>query len=276
MAEHQLGFFGTFSLKKEELRRILDVAAEDSGLEGSTQDLMAKTNLGNAKVGRVKAWATRTGFLDGKTLSSAGRLIHQRDPYLESPLTDWFMHFYLSFGDQGIKPPPQTPEDWGGWCYFVFSFLPQYPQFTLEELRNHYIKIFEQKGAAASKKVDFIVKAYTEPDALVSCQFLTQKSHQYSKGNSLLPNPYLIGYFLAQLWQRDFSREGSVLTESILTQYMGLAPILGITPEALQTQLNTLEAYGLIEQRRTVPPYQIIARWSDPLTLLEKAYASDS
>lgn len=85
-----------------------------------------------------------------------------------------------------------------------------------------------------------------------------------------------MGYFLAQLWQRDFQEEGSVLTESILHQKMGLAAVLGVKATALQEQLNVLEAYGIIEQRRTVPPFQVIRRWDEPLALLEKAYDSES
>jgi len=81
-----------------------------------------------------------------------------------------------------------------------------------------------------------------------------------------------VGYFLAKLWERDFKDEGSVITESIVN-HNGAAPALGVKVEA--EQLNALEAYGIIEQRRAVPPFQVIPRWDEPLALLEKAYDSD-
>jgi hypothetical protein len=56
---------------------------------------------------------------------------------------------------------------------------------------------------------------------------------------------------------------------------MGLVSVLGISTAATQDQLNLLESHGIIEQRRAVPPFQIIPRWEHPLTLLEKAYDSD-
>jgi hypothetical protein len=56
---------------------------------------------------------------------------------------------------------------------------------------------------------------------------------------------------------------------------MGLAPVLGITPTQTQEQLNILETHGIIEQRRAVPPFQVLPRWDNPLALLEKAYDSD-
>jgi len=54
-----------------------------------------------------------------------------------------------------------------------------------------------------------------------------------------LPNPYLVGYFLAKLWERDFKDEGSVITESIVNHNMVLP--LGVKVEALQEQLNALK-----------------------------------
>ena len=44
------------------------------------------------------------------------------------------MHFYLSFGDSGLEATPENPADWGGWSYFVYTFLPRYSKFTREEL----------------------------------------------------------------------------------------------------------------------------------------------
>jgi hypothetical protein len=85
----------------------------------------------------------------------------------------------------------------------------------------------------------------------------------------------LIGYFLAKLWERDFHQETSVLTEDIYSQKMGIIRVLGIQSETLQQHLNRMESLGIIEQRRTVSPYQIIRRWDNPLTLLEKAYVNN-
>jgi len=55
---------------------------------------------------------------------------------------------------------------------------------------------------------------------------------------------------------------------------MGLTPVLGLEPDTTQEQLDKLESLALIEQRRSVPPFQIVRRWDDPLELLEKAYGS--
>ena len=291
MPELQLSFHGTFVLKKEDLLKILQIATEEKGLVGSRQELIERTGLGNEKVLRIKGWAIRSGLVSGDRLSPEGELVWNYDQSLRSPITDWLMHFYLSLGTQGHKtykgagktllPPPENPATWGGWTYFVYSFLPQYPTFTLPQLVQHSARAFEQE---TEKRLieNFIVllKTYALPlnrnelSPLRSCRFLTLADDQFSTGQANLPNPYLIGYFLAKLWERDFGNATSVLTNDILKQPLGLSAVFGVPTETLQSSLDHLETIGIIEQRRAVSPAQIIRRWEDPLILLEKAYGN--
>ncbi len=273
MSRLQLHYNGNFPFKKEEVSRIIQAAAEEKGLDDSLQGLMDRTSLGNAKVGRIKSWAIRTGLIKDNRLSPEGKIVRRLDSYFESIVTDWLMHFYLSFGDKGLRQPPDNPADWGGWSYFIYTFLPQNSRFNSEKLLYHSASMFEEESKIVAARIKYILRAYTEFQALASCKFLTLTEDEYFAGNTPLPNPYLIGYFLAKLWERDFNDTTSVLTDDILQQKMGLAPILGIETETLQQCLDQLETLALIEQRRTVSPAQIIRRWHDPLTLLEKAYA---
>lgn len=276
MPKLQLSFHTTFALKKEDLFKIIRAAAEEKGLNDSLDGLMQRTSLGNKKVTPMISWGTRAGLIGEKRLTLEGEIVWRLDNCLESNVTDWLIHFYLSFGDKGLQSLPDKPAEWGGWSYLVYDFLPQHKSFTIDELQHYSALIFDQENPKnIVKNFKIVLRAYTESQALTSCKFLVLEENQYKAGYSRLPNPYLVGYFLAKLWERDFKGEGSVLTESILKQKMGLAPVLGITTEALQEQLNALEAYGIIEQRRTVPPFQIIPRWDDPLALLEKAYECD-
>jgi hypothetical protein len=273
MTKIQLHFNASFALKKEEIKRILDAASETQGLKDTLQNLMAKTGLGNAKVGKIKTWSVRAGLIKDNYLSPEGKIVLKHDPYLQSIITDWLMHFYLSFGNQGLNKIPENPAEWGGWTYFVYTFLPQNLTFTKDILGQNSISIFEEPDKVIPERMKYILRAYTEQQALANCQFIKEfKTNKYEAGHPNLPNSYLIGYFLAKLWQRDFDQETSVLTEDIINQKMGILPVLGIQAESLQQHLNAMEALGIIEQRRTVAPYQIIRRWDNPLTLLEKAY----
>jgi hypothetical protein len=276
MPKLQLSFHTTFALKKEDILRILQAAVEENGLSDSLESLMNRTGLGNKKIVPMKGWATRSGLVTGDFLSPEGKLILEKDPYLESPTTNWLMHFYLSLGDKGLQPPPPTPADRGGWTYFIYSFLPNYRTFTSDDLVHTSALVFEQETTKRlTENFKFVLRAYTEEQALGNCKFLIQEEGQYIAGQSNLPNPYLVGYLLAKLWERDSPAAASALTELVLNHPMGLAPVLGVSAAATQQQLNALEAQGIIEQRRAVPPFQIIPRWDDPLTLLEKAYDSD-
>jgi Protein of unknown function (DUF4007) len=278
MPELQLSFHGTFALKKDDLIKILHAAREEIGLGNNRQDLVDRTGLGVEKVLRIKSWAIRAGLVNNNSLSPEGKIVLEKDPELKSSITDWLMHFYLSLGDKGLQSLPDDPADWGGWTYFVYKFLPQNRIFTHNELVSYGSFVFEQETAQKlTKNFKILLRAYTEDQALASCKFLTLEGEQFTinDNNLCLPNPYMLGYILSKLWERDFPNKDSVLTESLLSHPMGLAPVLGITPTQTQEQLNILETHGIIEQRRAVPPFQVLPRWDNPLALLEKAYDSD-
>lgn len=273
MPKLQLSFHTTFALKKDDVLKILTAANEAQGLDGSLDNLMERTGLGNKKVGPIKSWAIRSGLVRDNFLTPEGKIILAKDPYLQSPITDWYMHFHLSFGDNGLATPPDTPADWGGWTWFIYTFLPEYFTFNTANLFYEAGQTFSDDAKQIEKNLRYVLRAYTEPEALAACQFLQKiDTTKYIAGEAQLPNPYLIGYFLAKLWERDFGDTTSIVTDDILNHKMGLAPLLGLESATLQEQLDKLEIFGLTEQWRTVPPFQTIRRWQSPLELLNQAY----
>jgi hypothetical protein len=281
MSELQLSFHGTFALKKEDILRILKPAKEEKGVNDTKENLVIRTGLGNEKVLRIKTWSIRSGLVDKKTgnLTPQGQIVLARDPHLESPVTDWLMHFYLSFGDYGLSTPPADPAEWGGWTWFIYSFLPTHPSFIRTNLAIAACNIYEtekKKAKDISKDISYIIRAYTETEALAKINFLTSptKDH-FTTQEASLPNDLLFAYFLTQIWQRDFGISTSTSADCILDHPFGLAPLLNISRDRLQDYLDRLSGFGIIEQYRTVPPFQVISRWQNPLQLLEKAYESD-
>jgi len=277
MPELQLSFHTTFAFKKDDVLKILKVAADENGLKDTTQNLIEKTGLGNKKVGPIKTWAIRSGLVDRSTgkLTPQGSIVLAHDPYLESPVTDWLMHFYLSFGDKGLMSPPADPSDWGGWTWFIYDFLPKHQTFTRQELESYAGSVFDKATKNLSKDLNILLRAYTEPHALSGFGFLrSPEKDKFVLEVAKPANDYLYAYFLAELWQRDFSDTNSVQTREIFEQNLGLIPVLGINSDKLQVMLDKVEVLALIEQNRTVQPAETIRRWIDPLELLEKAYAS--
>jgi hypothetical protein len=272
----QLSFHTTFALKKSELSRLLKVVAE-VGLKGPIEELMARTGFGNKKVGPVKSWASRGGLIRNGVLTPEGELVWKYDPRLLSQTTAWFMHFNLSFGDQGLTTPPAAVADWGGWPYFVFAFRPQHPDFTEDDLAAEGAAVFDDKPSLIKSNFAYMLRAYTSPEALGACRFLTWNAgrNTYEAGEPDLPNPFLIGHVLARLWERDFSGTTSVVTDDLSNHHMGIAAVLGLHPSSMQRILDRLEGRSVVEQRRTVAPYQLVRRWESPFALLEKAYRDD-
>jgi hypothetical protein len=274
MAALKLSFHSTFALKKQDVLKLLEAAEAEQGLNGSLMELVERTGLGNKKVAPIKSWAVRSGLVCQNHLSPEGLVVRACDPYLTSPVTDWLMHFYLSFSDRGLQSTPVNPAEWGGWSYFVFCFLPEHPEFTLDELIEASALVFEGVSSRLLRtNFRFVLRAYTEVQALWSCRFVQSLGdNRFRSGDAQLPNAELLSYFLAKLWQRDFGAQETVpLTQ--LHQPMGLAPILGISD--LSTCLQQLETRGLLRQRDQQGDSLITRCWHDPLFLLKKAYSSD-
>jgi len=282
MPEFNLSFHGTFALKKEDILRMLKVAEEEKGTDDNKQNLMSRTGLGNEKVLRIKAWSIRSGLVDRETgkLTPQGAIARKHDPYLQSPITDWLMHFYLSFSDKGLATPPSDAAEWGGWTWFVYSFLPTHPSFSRSTLDNAANQIYEtdkKKAKSISDDLLKVLKAYTDKkDALAQINFLKSSAKdQYIAGEAALPPDELTAYFLAKLCERDFQGLSQINSDRLLQHPYGLSPILGISADKVQDLLDRLSGKGIIEQYKTVPPFQIIPRWNEPLDLLEKAYVNN-
>ena len=274
MSELHLSFHATFALKKEDVLRIIKAAEEEKGLDDSRDNLVIRTGMGAPKVGALKTWATRSGLVDDVKLTPQGAIARKHDPYLQSPITDWLMHFYLSFSDKGLATPPPDPAEWGGWTWFVYSFLPQRKTFSRQELESYASPVFTKAAKNIAKDLNILLRAYTEPHALFGCGFVkTPEKDKFVVAQANQPNDYLIAYLLSQLWERDFGDTNSVQTREILQQKLGLTEVLGINTESLQTILDRLEAKAIIEQNQAVSPAETVRRWHNPLDLLEKAYA---
>lgn len=275
MPKLQLGFYGHFLPKGEDLSKVLEAAEKDQGLKGSNEQLSQRTNMGGPKVSRMKSWIIRSGLVKNHYLSPEGKIVMKCDPYLESPITAWLMHFYLCFGGNGLQAPPKSAAEWGGWTYFIFDFLRDRNFFTLDDFFLACEVNFELTNSKTVKTLlRTLMRTYTDPSSVLSrCQFISLvQNNQYKSDRITPPNIYLIGYFLAKLWERDFPETTSILTEKILSQPYGLCPILKIEPDILQECLTTLETKEIIQQKHRISPEQLVRCWDEPLNLLEQAY----
>jgi len=296
MPQLQLGFHGKFALKKSDLLKLLSVANTEIGLNDSLTNLVNKTKFGSKKVTALKSWAIRSGLInDDNFITPECKIILEKDPYLKSSITDWFIHFNLSFSSYSpLEIITDIPVKLGGWSYFIYDFLPNYKEFTLDDLVKKSAEIFNQDSVNTIKNnFRFVIRAYLDQEGMAQCKFL-----QKINNNTYLVNfpdisppfmPYIIGYVLAILWQRDFKQQSSILLTDLINQKMGFMSIFAINENNIFKVLNSLENNQIVQQR-SAQPYligkepkldnqnqniQIIKCWSNPLDLLTKAYEND-
>jgi Protein of unknown function (DUF4007) len=260
----------TSSLCKNTLRSLL---AQSLQPNSQTASLSAQT------LRRARQWAIAANLLDENGLTPEGHLVITKDPYLETTVTDWVIHFYLSLDNYSL------------WHYFIYEFLQEHVSFTQEELLNSCTRRFiNESPDKLRKSIRLILKAYIEAEAISKNRFLIQKEKTYSIGDSDLSNPYTVGYFLAKSWDQKYKTRSTVLVDEILDVEMGLITVLGISQEQLRQQLDVLAQHEIIEQRSLKPhfaenkpkikdeqelSYQIYRTWNSPIEILEKAYEND-
>jgi hypothetical protein len=258
----------TNSLRKDDLRYLL------------TEYLLPRSNKPNSSALRTaKQWAIAANLISDRGLTNEGRLVSTKDPYLESTVTDWLIHFNLSLDKQSL------------WKYFVYEFLPHHATFTQDELLSYSTEIFKAESPdRLLKKVRLLLKTYIDSQAISKGKFITQENKLYLAGNPDLSNHYTTGYLLAKVWERDFQSESAVLVDRIIDMNLGLASVLGIDRHRLRQQLDILAENEIIEQRSISPhlvgkkpltkednelSYQVYRCWETPLDLLAKAYEND-
>jgi hypothetical protein len=234
--------------------------------------------LSNRTIHTCEQWAVAANLLEGKRLTPEGSLMVKRDPYLETTVTAWVLHFHLS-------------HQYVIWKYLVYEFLSNQITFTLDEVVSICSEAFEEEKSENLKKViRLILRNYTDPQSIHKSKFIVQNKKGYSKGNPDLLNPFTIGYLFAKTWERNFKPKNAILVSEVTASQTGLANILGINEERLKQQFDILAKHEIIEQRSakphlssTKPPiktateinYQIIRCWDDPIELLEEAYDND-
>ena len=277
MYKLRLGFHATFALKKEDLIKVLKVAKSE-GLQYSTSVLSQKTGLGMKKVTPMISWLTRGGLLCNRQLTPEGFEVLKHDPYLESPVTDWLIHFYLSFGNLPrqplfLNPMPNDIFDLGGWSYFIFEFLPKHAHFSLDELAEKSSRIFSVHSVKHIRNnFKILLRAYTDSYALASCQIIKKvDSNTYATSTPTLPNNYIAAYMFSKLWERDVLHSETMALERLLDKRFGFLEVLASPDKSLWSHLEAMEKLKVISIH-SEKPIQIRRSWSHPISLLYNAY----
>lgn len=258
----------THTLHKDSLKQLLTEMFQ------STTNQSALTSLDRE---RAVEWATQARLIDGNSLTQEGRIVIKKDPYLETAVTEWLIHFNLSQSDRL-------------WTYFVYEFLPKHSEFSKSELVQACSQHLALKPATLDEKVSTILSAYSETGALAGTNLLRYDDEKYIARNPSLSNPYTVGYILAKVWEAEFGSQSTVFVTELLAIKLELHNALGITIEQFRQQLDSLTQSEIIKQQSAKPRpvnkrpqqreenelnYQVCRCWDTTIELLEKAYEND-
>lgn len=219
-----------------------------------------------------KRWLRDAGMIDSKgNHTLEGAIASEYDQFYQSPVTGAIMIANLARQENGVGwllrhldeyPSGQVPAN------IAWDYNNAIPQSKAQKIGKQISRVFDS--------FDFMADG--QKNAMQKTQlFYRPDSVRIQAAEKMIRNPYVLAYALAKEWE-DLDLGSSHLHEYIFneTRFTAMAVMKkgwgGIERGYFQEALNLMEVHRLIEQRRTVPPWQIIKRWGSLEDLIRKAY----
>lgn len=158
-------FHGNFPLNRNHLAGILDLALKKPTLKD--KELAKPFGYGAPFAAIQRSWLHKTGLAEQRLplkLTEMGSIVVEKDPKLESMVTQWFLHHELV----------TDPERAEAWHYFALEFLPRHATFTKDDLLEgltkklspHSMHHFGPGSKLNQQILRKIIQVYTEPSGL--------------------------------------------------------------------------------------------------------------
>lgn len=117
-------FHGSFGLNRKYMSGLLDAALKNS--KQGDKELAKPFGYGAPFGQRYRSWLHKCGVTEmglPMKLTPMGEVVRKRDPKLNKPVTQWFLHHELV----------TDPERSEAWHFFAKEFLPKHSTFTKED-----------------------------------------------------------------------------------------------------------------------------------------------
>lgn len=262
-----LTFHRTFWLSRSLLAQVVRVAQKEPGFSQSA--LARETDLGTVQQEAMPRYAYRAGLLDTKRcLTLFGDFVNQHDPMMETPGTQWLLHYHLS--------APHGPTAF--WSYLVTKHFLAGNTFSNQDLIDDLINFLRKKmgKVLAFRSVQSTIRAfigtYLETYGLNHLHVLKKiEKKTYRVLMTSSPPVWSLGYALIEYWHVHY---GERLTINLIDITQGdFAAIFFLGEERLTEILLELKREGMLDLYRTSQPYQIVLLQPDTKAALEKLYA---
>lgn len=161
-------FHGSFGLNRRYMAEVFKALVTDHSL--SATDIATPFGYKAPFTNKYKAWLQKTSILEGVKLTQNGKIIFEKDPKLESLVTQSYMHHELT----------KSTSEAEAWYFFIKEFLPENSRFTKDQLEvslgmklmGHSVQHFS-KGRPMNKTITRkLLDCYLKKDALGSLGLL--------------------------------------------------------------------------------------------------------
>lgn len=182
-----------------------------------------------------------------------------------------FYNFDKELSEISRHLKPVLGDEKNAWHYFVHKFLPEKYEFTLDNLKQGLKNEFPDTKLS-SINPGILLESYRNSEGMNSLNFIVSvEKDVYCKGIPNIPNPYIVGYILAKIWEREHP-DNVTIPFSALNQPNHLLNTMNISENGILKYLDKLKSDGIIDLMRSVKPFQIVKQWNNSSELLEKAY----
>lgn len=246
---------GTFYIRAGWLEKALHAGAIYGAEAFSNRNGVAYLGVGANMVPSIRFWLKAAGLIDSKNeLSETSKAVIELDPYMESSIVWWFIHYWLATNEQK--------------CPVFYYFMNEYPNkfFSKEEAFNAMYEYFfneiDQSLNKASLESDFstFLTTYcqskknikTPEDNLYSplskLGLLKQNADVYCKQTpsfSSLP-PLFVYYVLRKSIDKSFFDIDEALKED-----KGVGKILNLDRDSMFHYLDNLRKRELVTLNMT-------------------------
>lgn len=264
-----IGFSITFNLDRRILSKTLRSFKKDPYL--NERSLMSEIGVGITKAKAYIQWVRMIGLRDNKKrkLTKLTELLLKYDPYLNSLISQWIIHYQLA-----------QNKDAEVWYHLTNTFLPNKISFSYKEalnsLKDYKIGINSQKHL----KVDIMIylKALTSKDGLGEINFLKiLKNSIYIKTNPVGIDPLLIAFVIYDQNRKKYPKKypyiSTISIDSILADNGNAGKIFILNREKLNKILDLLKFEAILDVSHTADLDQVGFIYKEsPYNILEKCY----
>lgn len=260
-----IGFSLTFNFNRRILSKTLRSFKRDPNL--NERSLMSKIGVGITKAKAYIQWVRMVGLRDNKKrkLTKLAELLLKYDPYLNSLISQWIIHYQLAQNEKAEV-----------WYHLTNTFLPNRTSFSYEEALNS-LKIYEiGKNSQKHLKADIRIylKALTSDDGLGEINFLKiLKNSTYIKADPVGIDPLLIAFVIYDQRGKKYPNISTIHINNLLADNANVGKIFILDGEKLNKILDLLRFEAILDVSHTADLDQVGFIYKESsYSILEKCY----